>query len=64
MAAIEFLIEKYYANEGIMKIEWLEQAKKIEEEQTGYTEGDMQDCEYHQDRSPRPPPYHHDATQL
>ena len=31
--AVEWLAERFYANEGIMKSEWLEQAKAMEKEQ-------------------------------
>ena len=33
MTAVEWLTDKFYANEGIMKSEWLEQAKEMENEQ-------------------------------
>lgn len=30
LTAVEWLTDKFYANEGIMKSEWLEQAKELE----------------------------------
>ena len=31
--AVEWLTDKFYANEGIMKSEWLEKAKEMEKQQ-------------------------------
>lgn len=42
MTAVEWLTDKFYANEGIMKSEWLEQAKEMEVKQKRYTKTDVE----------------------
>ena len=41
LTPVEWLAEIFYANEGIMKSEWLEQAKQMEKEQKGYSKKDV-----------------------